>query len=293
VPLLYYWRGDNYRRDLDEGVAFHLNQSSSRLHAVDRGDSLWAFTRDSRGRYVLAAELIVRAKTTNPKGYRYGPYRVWGDRERSRYFSLETCPDVEPLIRTFSLSMGGGVLGRSFQGPGAVRVLSLADHQALAVFASNLELEARARNLDEERLELLLSRPQPEVVAENVYALPGGMSRAHRQWILREVAPRSRAHVEALRTMYRGCCQICAWESRAAHNIDVCEGHHVQWLSRGGSDALGNMVLLCPNHHRLVHALDAPLDFCDLAFDLGNRRESLRLNEHLQRVAPPSDTMQM
>ena len=172
-----------------------------------------------------------------------------------------------------------------------MRVLSLADHQALAVFASDLELEARARTLDEERLELLLSRPQPEVVTDNVYALPGGMSRAHRQWILREVAPRSRAHVETLRTMYRGRCQICAWESRATHDVDVCEGHHVQWLSRGGGDALGNMVLLCPNHHRLVHALDAPLDFCDLTFDLGDRRESLRLNEHLHRATPPSTAM--
>ena len=87
-------------------------------------ETAWAFTRDSRGRYVLAAELIVRAKTTNPKGYHYGPYRVWGDRERSRYFSLEKGPDVELLIRAFSLSIGGGVLGRSFQGPGAVRMLT-------------------------------------------------------------------------------------------------------------------------------------------------------------------------
>lgn len=45
------------------------------------------------------------------------------------------------------------------------------------------------------------------------------------------------------------------------------------------------MALLCPNHHRLVHALDAPLDFADLAFDPGDRREALRFNEHLQRAA--------
>lgn len=29
----------------------------------------------------------------------------------------------------------------------------------------------------------------------------------------------------------------------------------------GCDDLLGNMVLLGPNHHRLIHALDAPLNF--------------------------------
>jgi 5-methylcytosine-specific restriction protein A len=31
------------------------------------------------GVYVLAAELVVKAKTLNPSGFRYGRYRVWGD----------------------------------------------------------------------------------------------------------------------------------------------------------------------------------------------------------------------
>lgn len=32
MPLLYYWRGDNYRRDLDLGAGYHLNQGTPRLH---------------------------------------------------------------------------------------------------------------------------------------------------------------------------------------------------------------------------------------------------------------------
>jgi hypothetical protein len=28
VPLLYYWRRDNYRRDLDTGAGYHLNQAN-------------------------------------------------------------------------------------------------------------------------------------------------------------------------------------------------------------------------------------------------------------------------
>lgn len=285
MALLYFWRADNYRRDLDVGAAYHLNQSSPRLHEVDAGDSVWAFTRTSDGQYVLAAELVVKAKTLNAPGYAYGPYRVWGDKLRSRYFSVDDGLDVEPLLRGFELPLGGSVLGRSFQGGAAVRRLSLFDHEALVVFAQGLPLEPRVESIDEERLEIVVARATPQVIDETLYELRGRVNDERRGWLLREATPRSRAHVEALRRMYRGSCQLCGWESRAAHAVDVCEGHHLQWLSRGGGDATDNMVLLCPNHHRLVHALDAPLDFRDLAFDLGGRREVLRLNEHLRRAA--------
>ncbi|PSQ67417.1 MAG: hypothetical protein BRD32_00725, partial [Bacteroidetes bacterium QH_2_64_74] len=63
MPLLYYWRRDNYVRDLDLGAGYHLNQDNPVMHEVARGNSLWAFTRTADGRYVLAAELIVQAKT--------------------------------------------------------------------------------------------------------------------------------------------------------------------------------------------------------------------------------------
>jgi hypothetical protein len=32
-----------------------------------------------------------------------------------------------------------------------------------------------------------------------------------------------------------------------------CDGHHVRPWSRGGRTDLGNLVLLCGHHHRVVH----------------------------------------
>ena len=43
--LLYHWRHDNYAHKLDISVGFHLNQGNARLHEIERGESLWAFTR--------------------------------------------------------------------------------------------------------------------------------------------------------------------------------------------------------------------------------------------------------
>ena len=46
MPLLYYWRPDNYFRDLDMGAGYHLNQANPLLHKIEIGDSLWGFTRN-------------------------------------------------------------------------------------------------------------------------------------------------------------------------------------------------------------------------------------------------------
>src|SRR4051794_12625700 len=102
MPLLYYWRGDNCHRDLDLGAGYHLNQANPLLHQVELGNSLWAFTRSKDGRYALAAELVIRAKTLTPPSFRYGRYRVWGDLRRSRYFQVEGQTDIEPVIRSLS-----------------------------------------------------------------------------------------------------------------------------------------------------------------------------------------------
>src|SRR5918912_2817874 len=150
MPLLYYWHPDNYRRDLDMGVGYHLNQANPLMHRVDVGDSLWAFTRQPSGRYALAAELVVKAKTLNPPGFRYGSYRLWGDLRRSRYFQVEGQPGVEQIIRSLSARTNAAVLGQSFQGRAAVRLITPQDHAILAAAAAALPLEPRARILPEE-----------------------------------------------------------------------------------------------------------------------------------------------
>ncbi|WP_408869546.1 HNH endonuclease [Commensalibacter communis] len=42
--------------------------------------------------------------------------------------------------------------------------------------------------------------------------------------------------------------------------VPYLETHHIQWLSRGGSDKLENMVALCPNCHKKMHILNDEKD---------------------------------
>jgi 5-methylcytosine-specific restriction protein A len=280
MPLLYYWRGDNYRDDLDRGAAYHLNQGNPALHHIEIGDSLWAFTRREDGTYVLAAELVAKALTRNPPGYRYGPFRLWGDLARSRYFRVDGQRDITSLIRTLAITAKGDQLGRAFQGNAAVRRISQADDSILRWHAATLPLEPRARLLPEERLEALLQAGDERAVADLFQQAPCGIAEAPRRYLLTEAVTRNRYYVEELRELYLGRCQLCQWSPRSIFSTDLCEGHHLRWLGRGGEDSRSNMVLLCPNHHRAVHRLDAPFDWRSMGFKFGAVPQPLELLAH-------------
>ena len=284
MPLLYHWVGQNYRRDLDWGAGYHLNQSSPLLHQIDRGDSLWAFTRTPEGIYVLAVELVIRAKTRNPPNYRYGEFRLWGDLKRSRYFRTEGQPDVSGLIRRLSVKARAPVIGQSFQGRAAVRLLTPADHQVLAEYARQLPPEPRARLLPEEALEARILLGDPAAVRGLIRDESPGIAAERQRYLFEQAPRRNRQHVEELRKLYGGICQLCGWNPKSLYRRDLCEAHHVHWLSRGGNDALHNMVLICPNHHRAIHRTDAPFDWTDASFVFPQKREPVQVSRHELRA---------
>jgi 5-methylcytosine-specific restriction enzyme A len=281
MPLLYYWRGDNYRRDLDMGAGYHLNQANPLMHQIEIGDSLWAFTRAPNGNYVLAAELVIRAKTANPPNFRYGRYRVWGDLKRSRYFKTDGQPSVEKIIRALSCRANAPVLGRSFQGLAAVRSITPSDHQILIAASKTLPLEPRARILPEERLEAALLLGDEDAVESLVQGENPGIALQRREYLFHTAPKRNKQLVRELQGLYEGKCQVCLWNPKNEYGGFICHGHHIHWLSRGGEDSINNMVLICPNHHAAIHHCDAPFDFQDYSFDFADHRESLALNIHL------------
>lgn len=282
MGFLYYWRPDNHRRDRRFGFGYHLNQSSPSLADARPGESVWAFTRRARdGRYVLAAELVVRAVTTNRPGHRYGRYRVWGDLERSRYFDVDGAADAERLIRSLSVRAGAARLGQAFQGHAAVRRLSAADVALLAAFAQGQPTEqASIYPEDEFESRLLLGEDAAGlVVRETAYA------DSARYRYLHETVDRRRArkHVESLQALYAGRCQICLYDPARDYGHRLCHGHHIEWLSRGGEDELENLVLVCPNHHAAIHRADAAFDFDSASFLFpAGRLEPLQLDLHLR-----------
>ena len=281
MHLLYYWRPDNHRRDLDYGAGFHLNQKNELLHAVDLGQSLWAFTRNRAGHYVLAAELVVKAKTYNSVRFRYGPYRVWGSLDHSRYFETERQPSAEQVIRSLSVTTNARLLGQSFQGLAAVKALTDADHQVLLAASEGLAEEPRARILPEERLEAAVLLDDRAAVEELIREERPGVAEARQTYLYESAPTRNRQLAAELQALYAGRCQICLWDPHDAYGYGLCHAHHVQWLSRGGADELENLMLVCPNHHAAIHRTDTPLDFRTGTYPFPFAPEAVQLNEHL------------
>lgn len=49
-----------------------------------------------------------------------------------------------------------------------------------------------------------------------------------------------------MRRIYGDTCMICGW------NYASCDTHHIFGQARGGSNELTNLIVLCPNHHRMA-----------------------------------------
>jgi hypothetical protein len=281
MNLLYHWKGDTYRADLEVGMDFHLNQSNKLLHGIEPGESLWAFTRATNGGYSLAAELVISAKTLNPKGFRYGPYRVWGDPVTSRYFQVEGQPDISDLIRRIGLAAKSKLLGSAFQGPSAIRRLSHSQHQQLQRHAMDLPLEPRVKLVPhEETLEALLLAVEPEALHRLLHGQPNGLAPVRSRFLAQSAPALDQQIIKNLRDLYGGECQICRWAPTRDYRTELCEAHHVRWLNRGGVVDKSNVVLVCPNHHRAIHACNAPFDYVHRGFVFPNHIEILKRDLH-------------
>jgi len=86
-----------------------------------------------------------------------------------------------------------------------------------------------------------------------------------------------------LKELYSHRCQICAYDFKSNYGQPYSETHHVIWLSRGGVDHSNNLIVVCPNHHRIIHETKPDFDRENLVFIYPNRfRERLQLADHLK-----------
>ena len=292
MDLLAYWRVDNYRRDLDDGAGFHFNSKQARLHtAIKVGETLWLFTRligaSGLSEYRILAKLVVRSKTINPPSYKYGPFRVWGDLKLSQYFRVnaDVKQDAFELLRLLPLDSGNfkdctrSTVANAAQ---TIRAIRPEASRLLESFCKQLPIETRARAVADERalekayggeakqVELLLKDASLGYSADRKLELVGSY-------------PRNRQLVAELNEFYLGRCQMCGFDSPTVYNAESAEGHHIIYRSRGGPDVMENLVLLCPNHHTVIHGTEATFDYGKLQFLFPNGRvEPLCINKHLK-----------
>jgi hypothetical protein len=96
-----------------------------------------------------------------------------------------------------------------------------------------------------------------------------------------------------LKELYEYKCQICGDAFWRRYEFPYQETHHVIWLSRGGVDHSNNLIVICPNHHRIIHETNPKFDRKKLAYIYPNGfQERLQLKKHLKDSALVKKTEQ-
>lgn len=86
----------------------------------------------------------------------------------------------------------------------------------------------------------------------------------------------------ALKVLYEHKCQVCTHDFTARYDTPYADTRFIQAIEDGGEPVSKNVVVLCPNHDKIIQVTRATFDRNALAFTFPNGlRERLLLREHL------------
>jgi hypothetical protein len=98
---------------------------------------------------------------------------------------------------------------------------------------------------------------------------------------------RNQALVDGLKAFYECRCQICGQDFEARYGVPFAETHHIKYLQAGGLDISTNIVVICPNHHRIIHQTNAYFNRNTLTYEFPNGlHEPLKQTDHFVQAPP-------
>ena len=124
-----------------------------------------------------------------------------------------------------------------------------------------------------------------ELTIENLLELPT-LTDAQEEFVerlgLTKYRERNRINGERLKRNYDYRCQICGLNVGLFYGTRVADCHHINYFSVSLDNAASNLLIVCPNHHRIIHATNPTFDRERKLFLYPNGLEEiLKLNEHL------------
>ncbi len=87
---------------------------------------------------------------------------------------------------------------------------------------------------------------------------------------------------KSLKKLYEFRCQICGARAIEMYGVDVSEAHHLEMFSLTANNDAKNIMIVCPDHHRIIHKAKPVFNTEFKRFDYANgKQESLMYNIHL------------
>ena len=87
---------------------------------------------------------------------------------------------------------------------------------------------------------------------------------------------------ENLKMLYGYRCQICGKAIGEEYGAHIAEAHHIEYFVKSLNNDASNQMIVCPNHHSIIHETDPVFDREHMAYVFpGGKVEKLKLNKHL------------
>jgi 5-methylcytosine-specific restriction protein A len=165
-----------------------------------------------------------------------GKYSYSGEVELARNPITELQPDIDKNVRkvfVFPLKL------KELREPIPIK------HELLENIEE--EVKKKVRKLSLEELELKAQFSRKDIGKREVI-----INQLERDPIIAELAKRKA----------KGKCQLCEQLApfKNTNGEPYLEAHHIEWLSKGGKNAIDNTVALCPNCHAKMHVLNLGQD---------------------------------
>ena len=85
-----------------------------------------------------------------------------------------------------------------------------------------------------------------------------------------------------LKIIYGYKCQICGLFIGETYDATIIHTHHIEYFSVSLNNNANNIMVICPNHHSIIHATNAVFDKKNKTYKYPNGYvEGLKLNLHL------------
>jgi 5-methylcytosine-specific restriction protein A len=87
---------------------------------------------------------------------------------------------------------------------------------------------------------------------------------------------------ESLKINYQFKCQICGNDFGKHYDAKIIEAHHIIPFTVSMNNNPENILIICPNHHRIIHKAKPIFDYKNFSYLYPNGlTENLKLNKHL------------
>lgn len=89
---------------------------------------------------------------------------------------------------------------------------------------------------------------------------------------------------ENLKLLYGYRCQICGQVIGEKYGSHIAEAHHIDYFVNSLNNDANNQMIVCPNHHSVIHDANSVFDRRRMMYRFDNGvEEKITINKHLMR----------